>query len=522
MGVLHEDVTRHRARPDVASRRVSFQETRAGRCGRRVQSGSGRQAWCRRAMMWVSPRDDVTVSAMDERRRARRLTLIADPRLATVFVEPDGGQRRACRRCARTSAARSPTQQWVVEAYLLLLASLILVGGSLGDLYGRRRIFAIGWRASAARRWPARSRRRSRCSSGPRAAGRVRALPVPSSRAIITTVYPPASARPRSARGRRARARRSPSGRRSAALVDAISWRGIFAMHVRWCVCLWPDRARGAGVPGQTASTASTSRRDPVRARLAGPTYALIEQPLVGWSRSVGVGRAAGRGRRARRVRAYERRAPDPMLPPSIFRSRNFAVGNVVTLTAYGGLGAASSSSRFSCSRSPGTRLRGGHRPAAVTLLLIGLSRALGALAARVAAPAKTDRRGPTSAALGMLASRGRRAWRLRGRRTAGDAALRWARDDRGAARAAVLQAAERRHAGIASGVNNAIARVAGSAGDRRVGAVVSAQFGVAVAAAPGRSRPRRRRDVRHVEEARERPLAMPAGRVDPPCARPC
>ncbi len=50
-------------------------------------------------------------------------------------------------------------QQWIVEAYLLTLSSLLLVGGSLGDLLGRRRVFAPAWSASGSARCCARSRR---------------------------------------------------------------------------------------------------------------------------------------------------------------------------------------------------------------------------------------------------------------------------------------------------------------------------------------------------------------------------
>ena len=63
-----------------------------------------------------------------------------------------------------TSAAGSPLQQWVVDAYLLTLGSLILVGGSLGDLYGEQRVFAIGtasFGVDIARCAPWRPRRRS-------------------------------------------------------------------------------------------------------------------------------------------------------------------------------------------------------------------------------------------------------------------------------------------------------------------------------------------------------------------------
>ncbi|HEV2775300.1 MAG TPA: MFS transporter, partial [Solirubrobacteraceae bacterium] len=80
---------------------------------------------------------------MDEA-RAKRLTLIACI-LGSAIVFVDQTVVNVALPALRTDLDASlADQQWVVEAYLLLLASLILVGGALGDLYGRRRIFAIG------------------------------------------------------------------------------------------------------------------------------------------------------------------------------------------------------------------------------------------------------------------------------------------------------------------------------------------------------------------------------------------
>ena len=76
--------------------------------------------------------------------RAKRLTLIACI-LGSAIVFVDQTVVNVALPALRDDLDASlADQQWVVEAYLLLLASLILVGGTLGDLYGRRRIFAIG------------------------------------------------------------------------------------------------------------------------------------------------------------------------------------------------------------------------------------------------------------------------------------------------------------------------------------------------------------------------------------------
>ena len=58
----------------------------------------------------------------------------------------------------RELGANAAQMQWVVEGYALFLAALILLGGSLGDIYGRKRMFVLGSRSSARRRWAARSR----------------------------------------------------------------------------------------------------------------------------------------------------------------------------------------------------------------------------------------------------------------------------------------------------------------------------------------------------------------------------
>jgi EmrB/QacA subfamily drug resistance transporter len=408
-------------------------------------------------------------------------------------------------------------QQWVVESYLLLLAALILVGGSLGDLYGRRRIFAIGVAgfggASLA------------CAIAPsidvliaaRALqGAFGALLVPSSLAIITTVYPP---------GERAAAIGSWTAGTSAAiavgpplgglLVDAISWRVIFAMNVPLVlVCLWliaravPEcpgdgRHRRIDVPGAVLCVLG----------LAGPTYALIQQPLVGFSDpTVFVPLIGGIGALGAFV-AYERRAPDPMLPPSIFASRNFAVGNVVTLTAYAGLGAASFFIAIFLQQIAGySAFEAGIAMLPITLLLIFLSRRFGELATRVG-PRLLMSAGPVVGGLGLLAF------------TRVDERADYVADvlpgtllfGLGLAMivapltATVLQAAERRHAGIASGVNNAIARIAALLAIAVVGAVVSAQFGSAVERRLGESAASRA----YVDEARERPLSVPEGPTD-------
>jgi EmrB/QacA subfamily drug resistance transporter len=457
---------------------------------------------------------------MDEARR-RRLTLIACILgSAIVFVDQTvvNVALPALRADLRASLA---DQQWVVEAYLLMLASLILIGGSLGDLYGRRRIFAIGVAGFGGASLVCAIAPSIELLIAARALqGAFGALLVPSSLAIITRVFGP---------GERAAAIGSWTAGTSAAiaigppigglLVDATSWRVIFALNVPLVlVCLWliaravpecaGDRAHRIDVPGAVLCALG----------LAGPTYALIQQPLVGWSDpSVWMPLVAGIGALGAFV-AYERRAPDPMLPPSIFAARNFAVGNIVTLSVYAGLGAASFFIAIFLQQVAGySAFEAGLSLLPITLLLISLSRRFGALATRVG-PRLLMTAGPVAGGLGLLAfvrvdARGAYvsdvlpATLLFGLGLAMTVAP---------LTATVLQAAERRHAGIASGVNNAIARVAALLAIAAVGAVVSAQFGAHVQERLGDRVAADRATQAYVDEARERPLTVPDARVDP------
>jgi EmrB/QacA subfamily drug resistance transporter len=454
---------------------------------------------------------------MDEA-RAKRLTLIACI-LGSAIVFVDGTVVNVALPALRADlGATLADQQWVVEAYLLLLASLILVGGSLGDLYGRRRIFAIGVAGFGAASLACAVAPSIEVLIGARALqGAFGALLVPSSLAIITTIHPP---------GERAAAIGSWTAGTSAAiavgpplgglLVDAISWRVIFAMNLPLVlVCLWliaravpecpGDREHRIDIPGAVLCVLG----------LAGPTYALIQQPLLGFSDArVWLPLIGGIGAIGAFV-AYEQRAPDPMLPPSILRSRNFAVGNVVTLTAYAGLGAASFFIAIFLQQIAGySALQAGLALLPITLLLIGLSRRFGALAARVG-PRLLMSAGPFVGGLGLLAF------------TRVDARGSYVADVLPATllfglglamtvaplTATVLQAAERRHAGVASGVNNAIARVAALLAIAAVGAVVSAQFSSAVDRQVKGNGLVGAATRAYVDEARGRPLAVPAGR---------
>lgn len=450
--------------------------------------------------------------------RTKRLTLFACI-LGSAIVFVDGTVVNVALPALRADLDASlADQQWVVESYLLLLSALVLVGGSLGDLYGRRLIFALGTAGFGAASLI--------CAIAPTVEvliaartlqGAAGALLVPSSLAIITAVFGPEE---------RAAAIGSWTAGTSAAiavgpplgglLVDALSWRVIFAMNVPLVlVCIWlivrhvpecpGDRTHRIDVPGAVLCVLG----------LAGPVYALIQQPVLGWSDpSVWAPLVGGLGACGAFL-AYERRAPDPMLPLAIFRSRNFAVGNAVTFVVYAGLSAATFFiALFLQQVADYSAFEAGLAMLPITLLLVTLARRFGALSARIG-PRWPMTVGPLFCGLGML----------------GFARL----DERGdylggvlpasllfglglaitvaPLTATVLQAADRRHAGVASGVNNAIARVAGLVAIAAIGAVVAAQFSAAVDdRVAARLDPAARA---YVDDARERPLTVPDGRVD-------
>jgi len=278
-------------------------------------------------------------------------------------------------------------------------------------------------------------------------------------------------------------------------------------------VCLWLIERAVPECPGDRSHRIDVPGALLCALGLAGPVYALIVQPALGWEDpEVFLPLIGGIGALVAFVR-YERRAPDPMLPPSIFRSRNFAVGNAVTFAVYAGLGAATFFIALFLQQVSGySAFEAGVALLPITLILVTLARRFGALSARVG-PRLPMTAGPLIGGLGLLAFA-----RLdeHGDYLTGvlPASLLFGL---GLAitvaplTATVLEAADRRHAGVASGVNNAIARVGGLLAIAAVGAVVSAQFGAQIDERLGSERldPVARE---YVAEAARRPLTVPEG----------
>jgi EmrB/QacA subfamily drug resistance transporter len=233
-------------------------------------------------------------------------------------------------------------QQWVVEAYSLTLVALLLVGGSLGDQFGRRRMYVIGLIGFGAMSALCAVAPTTGLLIGARALqGVAGALLVPGSLAIVAATFEGP------ARGKAVGTWTAwtgiatvlgPAG--GGALIEAISWRAIFWINLPLIVATValtlhsvresrdPDAYMGIDWAGIALSAVG----------LGGPVYALIEQPAHGWGDpQVWVPMVVGISCFALFI-LREARARHPMLDLTLFRIRNFWVTNLTTFSTYAGL----------------------------------------------------------------------------------------------------------------------------------------------------------------------------------------
>lgn len=378
-------------------------------------------------------------------------------------------------------------QQWISNAYLLTLGSLILIGGSLGDLFGERRVFALGVGGFGAASLL--------CALAPSIGflvasralqGVAGALLTPSSLAVIVATFPEHERGPAigtwTAFGAVA-AVIGPVG--GGALLGVASWRWLFLINVPFvALCL---ALILLAIP--RAAPAPQGHRVDVLGGLlcalglGGPVFALIEQPRLGWSNAAVLAPLlCGVGLLTAFVR-HEARGEHPMLPLGLFARRNFAVGNVQTLAMYAGLSVLTFFLVLYLQQVAGyTPLQSGLATLPITLVMFVLSRRFGALADRYG-PRLFMGLGPIVAGSGLLLLLrvGVRVSYL------GEVLPALVVFSLGLAMtvapltSTVLAGVQERQAGIASGVNNAIARVAGLLGIAAVGAIVAAQFASAL-----------------------------------------
>ena len=419
--------------------------------------------------------------------RTKRLTLIACIMGSGIVLLDGTVVNVALPTIQRALGGGLAAQQWVVNGYLLTLSSLILIGGSLGDLFGERRVFALGVSGFGAASLA--------CALSPTIGvlvamralqGVAGALLVPSSLAVIVNTFPKdergAAIGSWTAWGAIAGVLGPLAG---GELLAIGSWRWLFVINIPLaaaCVVLIlfvvpraaprraADNPRKVDVPGALLCAAG----------LAGPVFALIEQPRLGWASPAVLAPLLAGVVLLGAFLWQESRAPDPMLPLGLFKRRNFSAGNIETFSMYAGLAVLFFFLILFLQQIGGyTPLQSGLATLPVTVVMFVLSRRFGALADRFG-PRFFMGAGPLVAACGLLLFQrigtsvdyvsevlpGLLVFALGLSMTVAPLT------------AAVLAGADTSQAGIASGVNNAIARVAGLLGTAAVGAAVAGSFG--------------------------------------------
>jgi EmrB/QacA subfamily drug resistance transporter len=354
--------------------------------------------------------------------------------------------------------------QWVIDGFLLSLSSLILIGGSLGDILGRKKIYIIGLIGFTAVS--------VLCAVSPSAGfligarflqGIFGALLVPGGLAIINTNFPKAERGRAIGRWSAWMAMVVPIGPLLGGYIISVSsWRWIFLINVPLGIVCWL-LARSSFVESHSGHDRHIDVRGAVLATLmlAGITYGLIEGPPSHWSAAslaaIGAGIILAAG-----FFWSEKSRPDPMVQLGLFKSRNFSGSNIMTFAMYGAL----SGFTFILPIYLQTRLGysafiAGLALLPISVLLLLFSSRMGALSARVG-PRYFMAAGPLVVALSM--------WLLASYKP-GDSFLtflipRTILFGIGMAlfvaplTATVMSSVPETSSGIASGINNAVTRV--------------------------------------------------------------
>jgi EmrB/QacA subfamily drug resistance transporter len=281
------------------------------------------------------------------------------------------------------------TLQWVVTAYTLTLAGLLLIAGAAGDQYGRRKVFLVGvvWFAAAS----------ALCGFAPDAGtliaaralqGVGAALLTPGSLAILEASFRPED------RGRAIGAWSGLSGVATAVgpflggwLVQSVSWRLIFFINLPVAaavvVVAWRHvpESRDPDATGRLDLTGGLL----VTLGLIGLTYGLIEGPGTGWTAPPVLAGLVGGPLLLAAFAGWEHRAARPMLPLSLFASARFSATNVVTFVVYGALGGTLFLLPIQLQQVSGySAVAAGTALLPVTAIMLALSARSGALAARI------------------------------------------------------------------------------------------------------------------------------------------
>ena len=374
-------------------------------------------------------------------------------------------------------------QQWVVEAYLLALVSLLLVGGSLGDQFGRRRIFILGLGLFGATSILCAIAPSTGVLIGARALqGLAGALLVPGSLAILAATFEGAE------RGRAVGTWTAwtgiatvigPAG--GGALVEGISWRAIFWVNVPLIVVTMVLAHRNVR---ESVNPEADRRIDWAgilfsAVGLGAPVFALIQQPTHGWSDSMVYGPLIGGIAVFALFLVWESRYRHAMLDLSLFKVRNFSITNIETLVVYSGLiGAFFFITLFLPQTAGYTPIQAGLATTPVSVILFVLSPRFGKIATSIG-PRLPMSIGPIVGGIGLLLM------------------MRVGSDPNYVTEvlpaivvfglglsatvapltATALNSVPEHQVGIASGINNGVSRVAGLLAIAILGALISGSF---------------------------------------------
>ena len=424
---------------------------------------------------------------MSDERRRKRFTIVATILGSTIVFLDATVVNVALPAIADDLDAGLADQQWVVEAYALATVSLLLVGGALGDQFGRRRIFEIGLVGFGITSILCALAPSSEILIGARALqGLTGALLVPGSLAIIAATFEG---------GERGKAVGTwtawtgiatvvgPAG--GGGLVEAISWRAIFWINIPLVIfTVWlsrryveesldPEADRSIDWLGILLSAAG----------LGGIVFGFIEQPTQGWGDPIVSVPLIGGAVLFALFLIWESRYRHSMLDLGLFRIRNFAVTNIETLIVYSGLiGALFFVTLFLQQTAGYSPLEAGFATTPISLIMFGLSPVFGRIATSTG-PRVPMSVGPIVGGIGFLlltridANANYLTEVLPGVLVFG---LGLSATVAPLTATALNSVAEHR-VGVASGINNAVARIAGVLAIAILGALIAGQFGSTV-----------------------------------------
>jgi EmrB/QacA subfamily drug resistance transporter len=367
---------------------------------------------------------------------------------------------------ARDLHADLAALQWTLTAYLLTLGSLLVVGGSLGDLFGRRRVFVAGLVGFSVASLGCAIAQTSvelivaRCVQGAAAAALV-----PGSLALISASFRPED------RGRAIGAWSGLAGISTAIgpflggwLIDSVSWRLVFLINLPLAAVAVAVAVRHVPESRDEDAVRHVDIRGGVTlsAGLAGIVYALIQGPAGASAGTVGVAVVIGVAGLVGFL-VVERTSSHPMVPLELFASRQFSGANLVTVAVYAALGVATFVVVVHLQTDLGySALESGAALLPLTAMMLLLSARVGALAQRIG-PRWPMTVGPVVVGAGLL---------LLAQVKPGSTYLTGVFPGAlvlglglsitvAPLTAAVLAAIDEHHAGVGSAINNAAARIA-------------------------------------------------------------